>query len=96
MPNSPSPCAVELLVTGAGPSGLASAALAKVRGLDSVVGRPMGFWRENMPEGMFLRSGPQWHIDAEGVHTLEGIPRASDDLSRGGGSTPDSAVSGLL
>jgi hypothetical protein len=23
-----------------------------------VVGRPMGFWREHMPAGMFLRSGP--------------------------------------
>jgi len=23
-----------------------------------VVGLPMGFWREHMPEGMFLRSGP--------------------------------------
>jgi cation diffusion facilitator CzcD-associated flavoprotein CzcO len=31
----------------------------------------MGFWREHMPAGMFLRSGPDWHLDAAGVHTLE-------------------------
>ena len=31
----------------------------------------MGFWREHMPAGMFLRSGPDWHLDAATVHTLE-------------------------
>jgi FAD-dependent urate hydroxylase len=31
----------------------------------------MAFWREHMPAGMFLRSGPDWHLDAAGVHTLE-------------------------
>jgi FAD-dependent urate hydroxylase len=31
----------------------------------------MAFWRENMPEGLFLRSGPDWHLDAAGAHTLE-------------------------
>jgi len=36
-----------------------------------VVGQPIAFWRENMPSGMFLRSGPDWHIDAASVHTLE-------------------------
>jgi thioredoxin reductase len=72
MPSSHSPRAVELLVIGAGPYGLSTAALAEERGVDTlVVGRPMGFWRENMPAGMFLRSGSQWHIDAGGVHTLE-------------------------
>jgi hypothetical protein len=35
----------------------------------------MGFWREHMPEGMFLRSGPDWHFDAAGVHTLGGVSR---------------------
>ena len=24
-----------------------------------------------MPEGMYLRSGPDWHLDADGVHTFE-------------------------
>lgn len=61
-----------LLVIGAGPYGLSVAANAKGHGIDTVVlGRPMGFWRENMPEGMFLRSGPDWHLDAAGVHTLD-------------------------
>jgi FAD-dependent urate hydroxylase len=63
---------VELLVIGAGPYALSIAALARERGIGSVVlGRPMGFWRENMPEGMFLRSGPDWHLDGAAVHTLE-------------------------
>ncbi len=63
---------VQLLVIGAGPYALSIAALARERGIGSVVlGRPMGFWRENMPEGMFLRSGPGWHLDGAGVHTLE-------------------------
>jgi cation diffusion facilitator CzcD-associated flavoprotein CzcO len=62
----------QLLVIGAGPYALSTAALARERGIDTVVlGRPMGFWRENMPEGMFLRSGPDWHLDPAGVHTLE-------------------------
>jgi len=63
----------ELLVIGAGPYALSTAALAREHGIETViVGRPMGFWRENMPEGMFLRSGPDWHLDAAGVDTLEG------------------------
>ena len=63
---------VQLLVIGAGPYALSIAALARERGIGSVVlGRPMGFWRENMPEGMFLRSGPDWHLDGGAVHTLQ-------------------------
>jgi cation diffusion facilitator CzcD-associated flavoprotein CzcO len=62
----------DLLVIGAGPYALSTAALAREHGIDTViVGRPMGFWRENMPEGMFLRSGPDWHLDGSGVETLE-------------------------
>lgn len=61
-----------LLVIGAGPYGLSTAALARERGIDTtVLGRPMGFWNEHMPAGMFLRSGSDWHLDASGVHTLE-------------------------
>ena len=63
---------VQLLVIGAGPYALSIAALARERGIGSVVlGRPMGFWRDNMPAGMFLRSGPDWHLDGAAVHTLE-------------------------
>ena len=62
----------QLLVIGAGPYALSTAALAREHGIDTVVvGRPMGFWREHMPAGMFLRSGPDWHLDGAAVHTLE-------------------------
>src|SRR5262249_3902778 len=62
----------QVLVIGAGPYALSTAALARERGMETVViGRPMAFWREHMPERMFLRSGPDWHLDANGVHTLE-------------------------
>ena len=46
-------------------------ACARARHRHRILGRPMGFWRENMPQGMFLRSGADWHLDAAGVHTLE-------------------------
>ncbi|MGV9245512.1 NAD(P)-binding domain-containing protein [Streptomyces sp. NPDC003710] len=60
------------LIVGAGPFALSAAALARDRGIDvDVVGQPMGFWNEHMPDGMLLRSGTDWHLDATGVHTLE-------------------------
>ena len=63
---------MELLVIGAGPYGLAMAAEARRRGISTtVVGEPMRFWRRNMPEGMLLRSGREWHLDAAGVHTFD-------------------------
>jgi thioredoxin reductase len=31
----------------------------------------MAFWRDQMPAGMFLRSGSDWHLDAAGEHTFE-------------------------
>jgi thioredoxin reductase len=63
---------MEVLVIGAGPYGLAVAAEAQRRGLSTtIVGEPMRFWREHMPAGMLLRSGPEWHLDAAGVHTLD-------------------------
>jgi thioredoxin reductase len=62
----------ELLVIGAGPYALSAAALAQERGIATVIlGRPMGFWREHMPADMFLRSGPDWHLDGAGTDTLE-------------------------
>src|SRR5690349_22345157 len=52
----------ELLVIGAGPYGLSVAAHAKDSGTDvTVVGESMAFWKQNMPDGMLLRSGPDWH-----------------------------------
>src|SRR5918911_5412090 len=68
--------ATELLVVGAGPYALSTASLARERGIETVViGQPMAFWRDNMPEGMFLRSGTGWHLDAAGTHTLEAFLR---------------------
>jgi FAD-dependent urate hydroxylase len=62
----------ELLVIGAGPYGLSIAAHARDSGLSvAVVGESMAFWKHNMPRGMLLRSGLDWHLDASGVHTLE-------------------------
>jgi cation diffusion facilitator CzcD-associated flavoprotein CzcO len=60
------------LVVGAGPYGLAVAAHAQAHGIDThIVGKPLGFWTDHMPRGIFLRSGPDWHLDAAGVHTFE-------------------------
>jgi len=77
---------VALLVIGAGPYGVAVAAHAIERGVETVVvGRPMSFWTDHMPEGMFLRSGIDWHLDASGVDTFEafieerGLPSARID-----------------
>ncbi len=66
------PSETELLVVGAGPYGLGVAAYARTLGIDPViVGRPMAFWREQMPAGMLLRSSWDWHYDPNGVHTIE-------------------------
>jgi cation diffusion facilitator CzcD-associated flavoprotein CzcO len=66
-----------LLVVGAGPYGLATAARARERGIETVVvGKPLGFWTDHMPAGMFLRSGIDWHLDAAGVHTFEAFAEA--------------------
>lgn len=61
-----------LLVIGAGPFGLALANAARLAGIDVLVaGRSMSFWTDHMPRGMFLRSGPDWHLDTAGVRTME-------------------------
>jgi FAD-dependent urate hydroxylase len=63
---------IPLLVIGAGPYGLSTAAHAKRHGVDPlVVGDSMAFWRRNMPERMLLRSGTDWHLDADGIDTFE-------------------------
>ena len=61
----------DLLVVGAGPYAYSAAAFARDNGIDThVVGHPMAFWREQMPADMFLRSGPDWHLDGSGTYTF--------------------------
>jgi len=68
-----------LLIVGAGPSGLSTAACATGWGLGPVVlGEPMGFWRDNMPDGMLLRSGVDWQLDPFEVHTFRAYLRSRD------------------
>ncbi|HXL56072.1 MAG TPA: NAD(P)-binding domain-containing protein [Chitinophagaceae bacterium] len=60
-----------LLIIGAGPFGLAMSAHAKHLGIDHIiVGKPMEFWKMNMPDGMYLRSDCNWHLDPENEHTI--------------------------
>ena len=75
-----------LLVIGAGPYAYSAAACARDNGIETrVVGLPMSFWREQMPADMYLRSGPDWHLDAAGEHTFaayfehRGLSRAEND-----------------
>lgn len=60
------------LIIGAGPFGLSLAAYLKHQNIDHlVVGKTMEFWEKNMPEGMYLRSGCDWHLDVDGKYTME-------------------------
>jgi len=60
------------LIIGAGPYSIAAAAYAKYLGVDvTVVGKPLDFWKTNMPRGMFLRSRSDWQLDAREVATFE-------------------------
>jgi FAD-dependent urate hydroxylase len=72
LPMSATDLNVNLLIIGAGPFGLAMAAYAKHLGIDhAIVGKPMEFWSQNMPRGMYLRSTSDWHFDPLGIYTIE-------------------------
>lgn len=61
-----------LLIIGAGPYGLAMAAYARRKNIEYVaVGKTMDFWKSNMPNGMLLRSGCDWHYDPFDQDTFE-------------------------
>lgn len=61
-----------LAIIGAGPFGIALSGYANARGLEHVLlGDSMAFWKHNMPAGMLLRSGCDWHLDPNGVLTMD-------------------------
>jgi thioredoxin reductase len=71
----------EVIVIGAGPYGLSTTAYLQAAGVEPyVIGDPMGFWKQNMPKGMFLRSraeasniaAPQKHLSIERYQKVVG------------------------
>jgi cation diffusion facilitator CzcD-associated flavoprotein CzcO len=63
---------VEVLIIGAGPFGLSLASQVAHDEIDHVIlGTPMGFWESHMPDGMYLRSECDWHLDPLHVDTIE-------------------------
>lgn len=66
----------DFLIIGAGPFGLSMAARARHLGIDHlIVGEPMHFWHAHMPDGMYLRSECDWHLDPQAVDTIEAFLR---------------------
>ena len=60
------------LIIGAGPFGLGLAAYLQGRRYDyQIVGKPMEFWKQHMPEGMLLRSNANWYIDPDHQWTID-------------------------
>jgi thioredoxin reductase len=64
----------DVVVIGAGPYGLSTAAHLQAGGIDPyIIGKPMEFWKQNMPKRMLLRSrneasnisAPQTHLSIE-------------------------------
>jgi hypothetical protein len=48
------------------------AAEAQARQIDHLlVGKPMEFWEKHMPDGMYLRSACDWHLDPRNDATIE-------------------------
>ncbi|MGH7884602.1 MAG: NAD(P)-binding domain-containing protein [Thermodesulfobacteriota bacterium] len=70
---------IKLLIIGAGPFGLSMAAYCKHNKIDHlVVGNSMDFWKSNMPGGVFLRSGTDWHLDPLNIHTIKKYMKIND------------------
>lgn len=66
------------------------AAFAQHHGIDyAIAGRALEFWKKNMPPGMLLRSGSDWHLDPLEIDTIEAFlvergttPAEAEPLSR--------------
>ena len=68
----------DFLIIGAGPFGLSMSAYCKHNNIPHlIVGKTMDFWKSNMPAGMKLRSGFDWHLDPTGTDTFEEYMEAS-------------------
>lgn len=62
----------DFLIIGAGPFGISMSAYCKHNNIDHlIIGKTMDFWKSNMPKGMLLRSGVDWHLDPLNLHTIE-------------------------
>lgn len=52
---------VDLIIIGAGPYGISLAAHAAASKMSYVIlGKPMFFWKEQMPQNMFIRTHPRY------------------------------------
>ncbi|MEV8017998.1 NAD(P)-binding domain-containing protein [Streptomyces sp. NPDC086554] len=79
-----------VVVIGAGPYGLSTAAHLKERGLNvRVFGSPMASWDRNMPKGMLLKSPPRASMLSapDPGFTLEGYCRQAGEPVLGGHDT---------
>lgn len=64
--------ATKILIVGAGPYGLSLAAFCeRYRIAYRLLGQPMQFWKENMPDKMLLRSTTDWHLDPFNRYTFD-------------------------
>jgi cation diffusion facilitator CzcD-associated flavoprotein CzcO len=71
---------VDVAIIGAGPYGLSLAAHLRSRGVEfRIFGEPMGSWKNNMPQGMLLKSYP-WasNIAEPGTFTVKKYCAASN------------------
>ncbi|RXZ82499.1 hypothetical protein EBB07_10540 [Paenibacillaceae bacterium] len=65
---------MDVIIIGAGPYGISLAAHAQAHGLSyRLFGNPMHFWKDRMPQNMFIRTNPAYVnlSDAAGSYTLE-------------------------
>ena len=75
----------QVAIIGAGPYGLAAVAHLRAAKVETrIFGRALEFWKNNMPEGMFLRSpwaashisDPSRALTLDRYHALRGVPPA--------------------